>query len=79
MPDGSAVCDHTLKHAPFTMTKDEWDVARIGWVSEPSDWFAENKAAIKKLCHETKECIERVIADLVAKVERMRAELARVQ
>ena len=53
-----ATCFHTLTTDKETMTKEQWDVVRFGMVCSEAQSFADNKAAIEKLCHDTKECVE---------------------
>ncbi len=74
MPDGSCVGDYTQHHAPFSYEKTDWDRVRVGWICEPTDWFAANKAALEKLCHETKGCIQAALSSILTRVARLREQ-----
>ncbi len=56
MPDGSGALFHTLTPDHRIVPKAEWDKKRIGWISVPTEWFAENKGNLEKLCHSTSKC-----------------------
>lgn len=56
LPNGDGALFHTLTPDHWIVPKAEWDVKRIGWISIPTDWFAENKANLEKLCHASKKC-----------------------
>lgn len=56
LPDGRGALFHTLTTPSRIVPKAEWDVKRIGWISVPPEWFAENKAVVEKLCHSTQKC-----------------------
>ncbi len=71
MPDGTAICDETLHKNPHSYTSEQWAPMRPGRFSVTTDWYANNKAALEKLCHQTRACVEKVMARLQAQAERM--------
>lgn len=51
-----ATCVHTLTTDTRDLAKEQWDTERFGQVCTASENFANLKAAILKLCRETKMC-----------------------
>jgi hypothetical protein len=51
-----ASCFHTLSDQERDIEKDQWDQERFGMVCTSAETLAEWKAAILKLCKDTKRC-----------------------
>jgi hypothetical protein len=67
-----ASCFHTLSDDSRDVEKAKWDEERVGMLCTNSDSFANWKAAILKLCKETKMCTyeqKEMIEKLSARVE----------
>ena len=56
MGERGAECFHTLTQDKRTLTKTEWDEIRFGQVCSAASNFADIKANLEKLCHETQDC-----------------------
>lgn len=53
--DGAS-CFHTISSETRRLDKPTWDALRFGQVCADSSAFANMKAAIEKLCHQTDNC-----------------------
>jgi len=51
-----ADCFKTLTDGTRHLSKDEWDMERMGMICESPEVFGDWKAAILKLCHRSKAC-----------------------
>jgi hypothetical protein len=51
-----AECYHTLTPDHRVIHKSQWDDERFGMICTSADNVADDKAAIEKLCNETKKC-----------------------
>ena len=52
-----AYCVHSLSSKnPQSLSKDEWDAARVGQICASPEAIGDMKAVIEKLCHESKDC-----------------------
>lgn len=56
MPDGRGALFHTMTPAQEILSREAWDQKRVGWISVPPEWFAENKVVVEYLCHKTSLC-----------------------
>lgn len=56
MGELGATCFHTLSDGMRELEKEQWDRERVGQLCTTSESFANWKAAILKLCEETKRC-----------------------
>lgn len=68
-PDG-ATCFHTLSATERGLTKPEWDSDRFGMLCTKSNFFADNKGVIEKLCHETGDCDFQAMSTFIEKTQR---------
>lgn len=51
-----AIYFETLSEAEGVVTKPEWDKLRFGMLCTDAQSFADTKAVIEKLCHESSRC-----------------------
>lgn len=63
-----ATCFHTLAKDTRDLTLEQWDTVRFGQVCTDATNFASNKAALEKLCKETKNCNYEQVATFLGKV-----------
>src|SRR6185369_11488112 len=67
-PDG-AICFHTLVPDMRIVPKAQWDIEREGQVCTKGSVFADQKALIEKLCHETNGCAYEQVTKFFDKAE----------
>ena len=50
-----ARCNNTLVSKPVDLTKEEWDIKRVGWMCVDSTAFNDTETALDQLCTVTRK------------------------
>jgi hypothetical protein len=68
-----AACFRALSDKARDIEKPAWDAERVGMICTKAETFAELKAAILKLCHQTHACV----TEEIEKVEKFSERVGR--